>query len=75
MAAVRDIITHVEIETAAAKRICHHDRRKHSIPPGQKCLAVYEHGGGRKNYCVTCALAILAKATAKMSTLERDIRA
>lgn len=74
MAAVRDIITHVDVEVALGKRICHHNRRQHSVAAGQKCLAVHEHDGGRKNYCLPCALEILAKAKTKLLTLEREIQ-
>lgn len=73
MAAVRDIITHVEIEVALRKRICHRNKKQHSIAAGQKCLAVHEHDGGRKNYCLPCALEILTKAKATLLMLEQDI--
>jgi hypothetical protein len=74
MASVRDIIVHVEVEIALAKRICHHNRRKHSVPMGHKCLAVHDHDGGRKNYCLPCALEILAKAKTKLLAMEQEIR-
>lgn len=74
MAAVRDIITHVEVEVALGKRICHRNRKQHSVAAGQKCLAVHEHDGGRKNYCLPCALEILTKAKAKLLTLEQEIQ-
>jgi hypothetical protein len=74
MGAVRDIITHVEVEIALGKRICHHNRRHHSVPAGHKCLAVHDHDGSRKNYCLPCALEILAKAKTKLFTLEKEIQ-
>jgi hypothetical protein len=74
MAAVRDIVTHVEIQVASGKRICHHNRRQHSVPSGSKCLAVHDHDGGRKNYCLPCALEILAKARVKILVMEQDIQ-
>ena len=74
MGAVRDIITHVEVETALHKRICHHNRKQHNVAAGQKCLAVHDHDGGRKNYCLPCALEILAKAKTKLLTLEQEIQ-
>jgi len=70
MSIVRDIITHVEIEVAARVRICHHNRRKHSISSGQSCLVIHEHGGGHKNYCPVCAKEILSKAKVKLIQLE-----
>jgi hypothetical protein len=74
MAAIRDIITHVEVETALHRRICHRNRRQHSVEMGKKCLAVHDHDGGRKNYCLPCAMEILAKAKTKLSTLEQEIQ-
>jgi hypothetical protein len=74
MAAVRDIITHVEVEIALGRRICHRNRRQHKVLMGQKCLAIHDHDGGRKNYCLPCALEILAKAKTKLLTLEQDIQ-
>jgi hypothetical protein len=73
MATVRDIITHVEVQVAVNKRICHHNRRKHSVPSGHKCLAVHDHDGGRKNYCLECAIEILAKAKSRLLQMESDI--
>jgi hypothetical protein len=74
MAAIRDIVAHVDIEVAERKRICHRNRRKHSVLSGQKCLAIHEHDGGRKNYCLPCAIEILGKAKAKLFALEQDIQ-
>lgn len=70
MAIVRDIITHVVIEVAARQRICHHNRKKHSIPCGQSCLVIYGHDGGKKNYCPICAKEILSKAKVKLLEFE-----
>ena len=75
MATVRDIITHVDVEVAQKARICHHNRREHGITRGQKCLAIHDHDGGRKNYCLPCAMAILVKAKAKLVVLEQSIQA
>jgi hypothetical protein len=74
MAAVRDIITHVDVEVALGKRICHRNRKQHSVTAGQKCLAVHDQDGSRKNYCLPCALEILAKAKTKLLTLEQEIQ-
>jgi hypothetical protein len=74
MAAVRDIITHVEVEIALGKRICHRNRKQHSVQKGQKSLAIHDHDGGRKNYCLPCAMDILAAAKLKLLTLEQDIQ-
>lgn len=74
MAAVRDIITHVSIETASGKRICHRNRQGHEITKGQKCLAIREQNGGRKNYCLPCALEIVTKAKARLQVMEQEIQ-
>jgi hypothetical protein len=74
MAAIRDIIAHVEVETALHKRICHRNRRQHSVQMGEKCLAIHDQDGGRKNYCLPCALEILARAKTKLLTLEYEIQ-
>ncbi|HWZ42879.1 MAG TPA: hypothetical protein VNW97_05355 [Candidatus Saccharimonadales bacterium] len=74
MAVVRDVITHVVVELASGKRICHHNRKRHSVIAGNKCLAVYEHAGGRKNYCRPCAMDILAKAREKLLALEQQVQ-
>jgi hypothetical protein len=60
MPKVRDILIHVDVETAAAKRKCHHKPKKHSIAKGEPCLVV--RGGpynASKNYCRQCASEIL----------------
>jgi hypothetical protein len=74
MAIVRDIITHVEVEVALKARICHHNRRDHGITKGQKCLAIHSPDGGRKNYCLPCAMDILVKARTKLQAMEIQIQ-
>ena len=74
MPAVRDIVTHVEVQVAAKARTCRHNRREHRITMGQKCLAVHDASGGRKNYCVACAAEILIKAKAKLLAMQQDIQ-
>ena len=74
MAVVRDILTHVDVEIASRPRICHRNRQNHRITKGQKCLAVYESGGGRKNYCVPCAMPILVNAKTKLLSLEQNVQ-
>ena len=73
MAAIRDIVTHVTIEVALKKRICHRNRKKHAVQQGQKCLAVYGDGGDRKNYCPPCALEILIKARQRILLMESEM--
>ena len=74
MAKIRDILTHVGVEVAVRVRICHHNRREHGVPKGEKCLAIYGQDGGRKNYCPPCAMEILMKAKTKLIAMEREIQ-
>ena len=70
MGAIRDIIIHVDVEVAARRRTCHHNRQDHCIVLGQKCLVVRDSDGGRKNYCPLCAMEILRKAERKLAALQ-----
>lgn len=63
MAKIRHILSHVSVEEAQRQRICHHDRKQHSIAKGEACLVVREPAGGRKNYCAKCASDILEIAS------------
>lgn len=74
MASVRDIITHVDVEIASKVRICHHNRKEHQISKGEKCLIIRDQNGGKKNYCQSCAVAILQRAKEKISSLYQEIR-
>jgi hypothetical protein len=74
MAAVRDIIAHVDVEIASAKRICHRNRQNHSIAKHDKCLAIRDADGGRKNYCLECAAEILDKAKLRIEILARELQ-
>lgn len=69
MRAPRDILKHVTVEVAKAKRRCGRDR-KHAITKGEVCVVVQEANfGSPKNYCQICAPAILAAARAKLDSL------
>jgi uncharacterized OB-fold protein len=74
MATIRDIIGHVSVETAKAKRICYHNKKNHSILMGQKCLVVGETDQRTKNYCQECGTAILTKAKSKLAELEQTLQ-
>lgn len=56
---VRHVLKAVSVEEAKAQRKCHHSRGKHAIAKGERCLAVMEPAGNRKNYCVSCGNEIL----------------
>jgi len=69
----RDILKHVSVETAKAKRKCYRDA-SHSIAKGDKCLVIAEGTfQGSKNYCVRCAIDILDAAQQKHSGLKSAI--
>jgi len=73
MRAPRDILKHVCVEIAKAKRKCYRDQ-KHRIAKGERCLVIKEEGlGGSKNYCVTCAGHILNACEAKHSSLRQQL--
>lgn len=69
----RDILKHVSVEIAKARRRCYRDQ-DHQIVKGERCLVIREGSfGGSKNYCCACAAAILAAAELKQAALRRDI--
>lgn len=64
MPKVREVLTHVSVETAERRRICHRNRKSHSITQGEVCLVIREPASsGRKNYCRVCAAPILERAS------------
>lgn len=70
----RDILKHVKVEIAKARRKCYRDQRP-QIAKGERCLVIVEGSfGGSKNYCSVCAEAILTAAELKHAALTRDIR-
>lgn len=74
MAKVREIIGHVSVVTAKGRRICHRNRRSHSIAKGEQCLVIREpSSSGSKNYCAVCAAAILDRATRDLSALRKAL--
>lgn len=73
MAKIRQLFNHIEVETAKRERICHHNRKKHSIAKGERCLIIKQSDGARKNYCVDCAIDILDRATEDLAELRAKI--
>lgn len=74
MAKIRQVLIHVSVQTAAAKRKCYRKPRNHQITKGQACLVVREgSAGGRKNYCGACAVEILAMAERDIQSLRRAL--
>ena len=74
MRAPRDILKHVTVEVALAKRICRRDRKNHAITKGQRCLVISEGNyGGSKSYCVGCGIEILAAANTRCAALGSEL--
>lgn len=74
MPQVRRVLGAVSVEIAVRKRICYRDRRNHVVTKGSVCLVVKDAaGGGSKNYCVTCALAILDQAADDLQSLRTQL--
>ena len=73
MRAPRDIVKHVAVELTMAKRKCH-GNKMHRIGSGERCVVVKEGSfAGSKNYCTTCARALLSAADARMKSLWSDL--
>jgi hypothetical protein len=71
MAKVRQLFNMASVETAKRRRICHHNRRKHSIAAGDRCLVLKDpSSGASKNYCVECAAQIFDRADADLAALR-----
>lgn len=71
MPQVRRVLGACGIETAQRRRVCHRDRKRHSIERGTPCLVVKDPvSGGSKNYCPECAMAILDQAADDLQTLR-----
>jgi hypothetical protein len=75
MAKVRELLIAASIDTAKRKRICHRNRRGHSISAGERCLVIKNVGGagGSKNYCAECAAAILDRAQGDLDALRHGL--
>jgi hypothetical protein len=73
MRAPRDIIKHVCVETAKARRKCHRDKA-HRIAMGEKCVVIRDGSfGASKNYCVPCAREILDAASERIGALRNHL--
>lgn len=74
MRAPRDIIKHVSVETAKARRKCYRSKQHH-IAKGQACVVIKEGSfDGSKNYCVACALDIFDAADQRLLILREALR-
>lgn len=74
MPQVRRVMGTCSVETAQRRRVCHRDRRRHSIEQGTLCLVIKDPAsGGSKNYCPDCALAILDQAADDLQELRDQL--
>lgn len=71
MPQIKRVLGACTIETAQRRRVCHRNRKKHSIERDTVCLVVKDPvSGGSRNYCPECALAILDVAADDLQTLR-----
>jgi hypothetical protein len=76
MAQVRNVVSHVSVEVAKAKRICYRNRKDHVIVKGERCLVIQERSGqGSKNYCAECAQHILHAARTHLDVINGNLTA
>lgn len=74
MARTRQLFNTVTVETAKRKRICHHNRAKHQVVAGERCLVIRDPtSNASKNYCVSCATAILDRAEQDLAGLRAEL--
>jgi hypothetical protein len=74
MAKVKQVLNAVSVEEAKMKRICHRNRKKHSIAGGERCLVIRDPAsGGKRNYCVECGSAILDVAADDLQALRSEL--
>ena len=74
MPKVRDVLVHVSVEMAKAKRKCHRKPEQHSMQKGEVCLVIKDSAtGGSKNYCPECAEPILNAAKTRIAELENAL--
>lgn len=73
MRAPRDIVKHVSVEIAKAKRKCHRSKQ-HRIAMGETCVVIKEGSfGSSKNYCAVCAIEILNAADQRLLGLRQEL--
>ncbi len=73
MAAIKSLLIRLEVETASKKRICHRNRKKHSVGAGEVCLVTIDDMGGKKNYCKVCYAEMLNKAQNDLDGIKTQL--
>jgi hypothetical protein len=76
MAKVTQILRTASVETTVRRRVCHHNKKKHSIPAGTQCLVIKDTASGsRRNYCPQCADEIFARVDVDLAALRAELAA
>jgi hypothetical protein len=70
--AIKNVLKHVRVEEARAKRKCGRKPREHVIKKGDKCLVV-QNGQEAPNYCIQCATEILSLAQANLNAIRSSL--
>jgi hypothetical protein len=70
--AIKNILKHVRVEEAGAKRKCGRNPRQHVIKKGDKCLVVH-NGFDAPNYCQECATEILSLAQENLNAIRSSL--
>jgi hypothetical protein len=71
MAKVKDVLIHVQVETAVRLRKCHRSK-KHAVTAGATCLVIKD-GMYSRNYCGECARQILALASSRLAAIFQQL--
>jgi hypothetical protein len=75
MAKVKEVLRHVSVQTAGAKRKCHRKPMQHSIAKGEQCLVIKDvSSGSSRNYCPECAEPILDRAQKDLSRFRTELQ-
>lgn len=75
MPKIRDMLVHVQVETAERRRKCHRNPKKHSIAKGEDCLVISDGPyNASKNYCKICAAEILSHAEKKINEIVKRLK-
>lgn len=74
MAKVRQLFNTVSVDVAKRRRICHHNRAKHHVAAGERCLVIRDPANSSsKNYCMACGTAILDRAQQDLNGLRSEL--
>jgi hypothetical protein len=75
MPQVKDVLKHVLVETAGARRKCYHKPKLHTINKGEYCLVVNDVSGRvKRSYCASCAEEIVKLSESRISDIKQALR-